>query len=160
MTTPSKDTRTLTHRGCHLAHDLRGEGPPVLFIQGTGIHGDGWLPQIDGLRDRFACLSFDNRGMARSQPIGDARITVEQMAEDALAVMDARGFDAAHVVGHSLGGSIALALSAPRRVRTLSLLCTFASGRDATALSLACCRSASAATSVRSGAVVMRSWRS
>ena len=137
MTTPSKDTRVLTHRACPIAHDLRGEGPPVLFIQGTGIHGDGWRPQIEGLRDRFACLSFDNRGMARSQPIGDARITVAQMAEDARAVMDARGFDAAHVVGHSLGGAIAieLALSAPSRVKTLSLLCTFADGRAATALS-------------------------
>jgi pimeloyl-ACP methyl ester carboxylesterase len=127
-------TSFVEHRGCRLAYDVRGEGPPVLFIQGTAIHGDGWKPQIDGLRDRYACLSFDNRGMSRSQPVGDAPITVAQLAEDALAIMDAAKWDSAHVVGHSLGGMIAqeLALTARSRVKTLSLLCTFAEGRAAT----------------------------
>jgi pimeloyl-ACP methyl ester carboxylesterase len=75
--------------------------------------------------------------MNRSQPIG-APLSVEQMAEDALVLMDAQGWDSAHVVGHSLGGLIALrlALSERKRVRSLSLLCTFARGRDATRLSL------------------------
>jgi pimeloyl-ACP methyl ester carboxylesterase len=58
------------------------------------------------------------------------------MAADALAVLDAEGIAAAHVVGHSMGGSIAtaLAIAAPSRVRSLALLCTFRRGRDATAL--------------------------
>jgi pimeloyl-ACP methyl ester carboxylesterase len=55
------------------------------------------------------------------------------MAEDALALLDAEGWTSAHVVGHSLGGLVALAvaLAAPGRVRSLSLLCTFAAGWDA-----------------------------
>ena len=32
------------HRGCRLAYRVRGAGPPVIFIQGTGLHGDGWRP--------------------------------------------------------------------------------------------------------------------
>jgi pimeloyl-ACP methyl ester carboxylesterase len=70
--------------------------------------------------------------MGRSQPAG-ATVTVEQMAEDAAALLEAEGWEAAHVVGHSLGGLVALhlALSARQRVRSLSLLCTFAGGRDA-----------------------------
>jgi len=124
------------HRGCRLAYRLVGEGPPVLFIQGSGVHGSGWGPQIEGLSPRYQCLSFDNRGIGESQPRG-AAITVEQMAEDALVLMDAAGWPSAHVVGHSLGGLVALhlALSAPTRVRSLALLCTFARGRDAARLS-------------------------
>lgn len=129
------DIRSIEHRGCRLAYSVRGEGPPVLFIQGVGVHGDGWRPQVDALAARYRCLSFDNRGMGRSQPAGRP-ITVEQMAEDALALMDAEGWESAHVVGHSLGGPVALqlALSARARVRSLALLCTFARGRDATRL--------------------------
>jgi len=123
------------HRGCPLAYTVRGEGPPVLLIQGVGVHGDGWTPQTDALSGRFRCLTFDNRGMGRSVPAG-APVTVEQMAEDAAAVMDAVGWTWAHVAGHSLGGPVALqmALQARERVRSLALLCTFARGADATRL--------------------------
>jgi pimeloyl-ACP methyl ester carboxylesterase len=58
------------------------------------------------------------------------------MAEDAKALMDAAGWNSAHVIGHSMGGVIAqqLALDCPKRVRSLSLLCTFARGKDAARL--------------------------
>jgi pimeloyl-ACP methyl ester carboxylesterase len=80
-------------------------------------------------------LTFDNRGMASSQPMG-TRITVAQMALDTLELMNHVGWPSAHVVGHSLGGPVALemALNQPGRVRSLSLLCTVARGRDATRL--------------------------
>lgn len=121
--------------GCRIAYDIRGNGPPVLFIQGVGVQGDGWLPQITPLSATFKCMSFDNRGMNRSQ-LASTDLTVEQMAGDAKALMDAEGWDSAHVVGHSLGGLIALslALAIPNRVRSLSLLCTFANGRAAAPL--------------------------
>ncbi|MFO0799356.1 MAG: alpha/beta fold hydrolase [Gemmataceae bacterium] len=121
--------------GCRLAYDRRGRGTHVLFIQGVGVHGDGWLPQVEALRDGFTCLTFDNRGMGRSVPAGGP-ITVAEMAADALAVLDAEGVAEAHVVGHSLGGLVAaqLALAARGRVRSLALLCTFADGRAAAPL--------------------------
>jgi len=130
--------RTIDHQGCQIAYDVSGSGQPVLLIQGVGIHGDGWLPQVAGLAEEYACISFDNRGMGRSQPVSAAPLTVEQMADDARAILDAEGRDSVHVVGHSLGGLIAvyLALSNPKRVRSLSLLCTFASGRAAAPLTL------------------------
>ena len=126
------DSPVVEHRGCALSYAVRGEGPPVLLIQGVGVHGSAWRPQVEALSARYRCLSFDNRGLGRSQPRG-AALSVEQMAEDAQALMDAQGWDSAHVVGHSLGGLIAqhLALSARARVRSLSLLCTFSRGRDA-----------------------------
>ena len=132
----SKPPSPIEHRGCRLAYAVRGDGPPVVFIQGSGLHGDGWLPQVDDLASRYRCLSFDNRGMGRSQPLG-VRLTVEQMAEDVQILMDSQGWKSAHLVGHSLGGLVALcvALTARSRVRSLSLLGTFARGADATRLS-------------------------
>jgi pimeloyl-ACP methyl ester carboxylesterase len=124
-------SRAVTHRGCSLTYDVRGGGPPVVLIHGVGVHGGGWRPQVDGLRERFRCLTLDNRGMGRSQPLG-ARLTVEQMAEDVRVLMDAEGWESAHLVGHSLGGLIAMqmAITRPARVRSLALLCTGARGRD------------------------------
>lgn len=126
------EPRTLEHRGCRLSYRILGEGPPVLLIQGVGVHGDAWWPQVALLSERYRCLWFDNRGLGRSQPRG-ASVSVVQMADDARALMDAQDWASAHIVGHSLGGPIALelALSARPRVRSLALLCTFANGRDA-----------------------------
>ena len=107
----------------------------MVLIQGVGVHGGAWAPQVSALAENYECLSFDNRGMGGSQPVG-SQLTIEQMAEDTLALMDAQGWASAHLVGHSMGGLIALhvALSARERVRSLSLLCSFARGRDATKL--------------------------
>lgn len=129
--------KALQHNGCSLSYEVRGDGPPVLMIQGVGVHGSGWKPQVDGLCKEYSCLSYDNRGIGRSLPPSQ-QLTVEQMADDALALMDAEGWSSAHVVGHSLGGLIALhlALNHPKRVRSLALLCTFPRGSDATKLSL------------------------
>jgi len=126
---------TLEFDGCRITYRIAGTGSPVILIQGVGLHGDGWTPQVEGLASRHTCLSFDNRGMGRSQPLR-GRLTVERMAGDALALMDAAGWASAHVVGHSLGGLVAkhLGLTARKRVRSLSLLCTLARGRDATRL--------------------------
>src|SRR5436853_481233 len=90
-------------RGCRLAWKVEGIGPPVVLIQGAGLHGEGWRPQVDELRARYCCLTFDNRGMGRSQPL-EGRLSIEQMTEDVLALMDAQGWESAHVVGHSMGG--------------------------------------------------------
>ncbi len=130
------DIRTHEHNGCRLSYTVDGTGPPALFIQGTGVHGAAWRPQTDVLSARYACLSFDNRGVGQSQPRG-APISIAQMANDALALLDAAGWENAHIVGHSLGGIVAqeLALQAPTRVRSLALVCTFSRGRDAMQIS-------------------------
>ena len=76
----------IMHQGCRLAFGVCGQGVPVLLIQGVGVHGDGWLPQLEALAARHRCLTFDNRGMSRSQPANE-QLSIEQMADDALALM-------------------------------------------------------------------------
>jgi aminoacrylate hydrolase len=126
---------SLERADVQLSYELAGQGPPILFIQGVGVTGEGWRPQVRGLQDRFQTLTFDNRGIGRSQPCRGP-ISIEAMAEDAHALLDAAGWESAHLVGHSMGGVIAqqLALDCPKRVRSLSLLCTFARGKDAARL--------------------------
>jgi aminoacrylate hydrolase len=130
---------TVETTGARISYaDTGGAGPAVLLIQGVGVVGEGWRPQLDGLRDRFRLLSFDNRGIGASEVApGAGPLTIEAMAADAWAVVDAAGVDRVHVVGHSMGGVIAqaVALAAPARVRSLSFLCTFARGAQAAKLS-------------------------
>lgn len=104
-------------------------GPPVLFIQGVGVAGQGWSPQWDALQGQIHGARFDHRGIGAS-PRGEQRLTFDLLVDDAIATMDAAGFPSAHVVGHSMGGLVALglALRHPERVRSLSLWCTFAAG--------------------------------
>ena len=99
---------TLSHRGCTLHYEVGGSGPPVVWIQGMGLHGRGWAPQVDALEASFTSLTFDNRGMARSQPVGET-LTIPLMAADVIALMDRQGWASAHLVGHSMGGLIAIA---------------------------------------------------
>jgi len=128
---------TLDTPGASLLYSRSGHGPPVLLIQGVGVIGNGWAPQVDGLRGQFTLVSFDNRGIGASAN-RDGRLTIDEMAADALAILDAEGIDRVHVAGHSMGGVIAqaLALRAPARIKSLAFLCTFAKGKDGSKVTL------------------------
>jgi 3-oxoadipate enol-lactonase len=89
--------------GASLLYSRAGTGPPVLLIQGVGVVGNGWAPQVERLRERFTLVSFDNRGIGASV-IRDGRLTIDDMAADALAIIDAEGIDRVHVARHSMGG--------------------------------------------------------
>src|ERR1051325_6752716 len=51
-----------------LYYELTGSGTPILFIQGVGVSGEGWRPQVRELACPFQTLLFDNRGIGRSLP--------------------------------------------------------------------------------------------
>jgi len=113
--------------GVTIAYDVWGrrDGPPVLLIQGLGADARGWALQRMAFGRRYRCYAVDNRGVGQSgKPPGP--YTLEQMANDAIAVLDAEGVDRANVVGASMGGVIAqiLAVLHPDRVRSLVLACT------------------------------------
>jgi pimeloyl-ACP methyl ester carboxylesterase len=117
---------TATSDVFELVSEVHGAGQPVLFISGTNDTRDGWdanVPAFDG----FQCITFDNRD-AGDSPRATTPYTVADMARDASAVLDHLGVHSAHVIGHSMGGTIAqeLALLAPERIRSLVLVNTFA----------------------------------
>ena len=128
--------KSIESAGTSLSYTIHGSGPAVLLIQGVGVVGNGWQPQIEGLQDRFTLVAFDNRGIGRST-LGST-LTIDGMAADALAIMDAEKIERFHMVGHSMGGIIAqaVALRAPERVCSLALLCTFARGSDGSKVTL------------------------
>ena len=116
-----------TSDGTRVHYEVLGrrKAPAVLMIQGLGADKHGWDMQRFVLATRYRVVAFDNRGAGRSdKPFGP--YSLEQMADDAMVVLDAAGVDVAHVVGASMGGAIALivALEHPERVRSLTLACT------------------------------------
>ena len=61
--------KSIEHQGCQLSYSVEGSGQSILFIQGVGVHGLGWLPQTDEISKSFQCIRFDNRGIGKSQPV-------------------------------------------------------------------------------------------
>ena len=105
----------------------QGKGDPVLWLQGLNAPAAAWAAQLAHFSQTHRSVAPDARGVGQSEaPPGP--YTTRQLAEDAVAVLDACGVERAHVVGLSLGGAVAqeLALAHPGRVRSLSLLATFA----------------------------------
>jgi len=127
--------RHLQTRDATIHYIREGAGTPLILLQGAGVVGEGWRPQIDALRQHYTIAAPDNRGIGRSTYRASA-LTIGDMASDVLAIADAEGFDRFHLAGHSIGGLIAqeIALRARPRVLTLTLLCTFERGGQASRL--------------------------
>ena len=113
--------------GTRIHYEVTGKpgATPILMIQGLGASKNAWNLQRIAMATRFRIISFDNRGAGRSDK-PTVPFTLEQMAEDAIAVLDAAGIETAHVVGASMGGVISqiVAVKHPHRVRSLTLVCT------------------------------------
>jgi pimeloyl-ACP methyl ester carboxylesterase len=137
-----------------LEYEASGQGPPVLLIMGIGaqlvLWPDGF---VDALAARgYTVIRFDNRDVGLSTkldhlgvppvlrqfgrlfaglPVDDAPYDLSDMARDTAGLIEALGFEDAHVVGASMGGMIAqhLALEHPRRVRTLTSIMSTPGGR-------------------------------
>ena len=106
-----------------------GQGPAVLLVAGRGMTVEGWWSTVPVLARSFRVITFDNRDTGRSSPMAWP-YSVAQMADDAVAVLDAAGEERAHVYGISLGSLVAqeVALRHPGRVEALVLGASSAGG--------------------------------
>ena len=108
------------------------EATPLLLIMGANVSGLAWPESfVDRLTERHYVVRYDHRDTGRSTSAFNTRpYAVRDLAEDAVAVLDALHIDRAHVVGMSLGGTLVqlLLLDHPRRLRSATLFATCALG--------------------------------
>jgi len=111
-------------------YEVAGQGDPVLMINGLSAPAVSWALQVKALTPHFQVVTFDNRGVGETDLPGDPVYTMAQLADDAAALLRQLKISRAHVVGASMGGTIAqeLALRHPTLVRSLALACTWVQG--------------------------------
>ncbi len=116
----------------NMYYELRGEGEPFALLPGLGSDVSDYARIIEGLSKHYRVVALDNRGAGRTDK-PDTPYSIEMMADDAAGLLTAVGISSTHVLGHSMGGRIALALALrhPELVRSLVLVSTSArvSGR-------------------------------
>jgi 3-oxoadipate enol-lactonase len=119
--------------GLRLHYLRRGEGEPLLLIQGmSGTHlawGEPFEAALE--REGLELLTYDHRGVGHSTPTAEG-FSIVELADDAAGLLDALELERAHVLGISMGGMVAqeLALRHPQRLRTLTLGCTYCGGPE------------------------------
>lgn len=130
--------RSVEHRGVTLATETYGRpaDPALLLVMGATASMLGWPNELcSDLAGRgLFVIRFDHRdtGASTTVPPGEAAYTVEDMAGDVIAILDAFGRDVAHLAGMSLGGYIAqmIAVAHPARVASLTLVASEPLGWD------------------------------
>ncbi len=99
----------------------QGERPTLVFLHHFGGSSRTWFEVINGLRDEFHSVVPDLRGFGLSGAPA-AGYTVSDSADDVAALIDQLGVDRYTLIGHSMGGKIALALAARRPAGLESLV--------------------------------------
>jgi 3-oxoadipate enol-lactonase len=115
--------------GVSLYWEEQGSGEPVILVPPGTRSAAVWKPcQVPELSKRFRVITYDQRGIGQSEG-PKTKYTVPLLAADLMALLDVIGIRRAHVLGHSIGGRVALqtALTWPDRVRSL-MLCATGSG--------------------------------
>lgn len=104
--------------------ESHGDGPPLILSAGLGGSGNYWLPNLPALAANHRVILYDHRGTARSDRALPETVTVEQMGDDILALIDGLGLEKATIVGHAAGAvaGLAAALKAPARIDRLVLV--------------------------------------
>jgi 3-oxoadipate enol-lactonase len=108
-------------RGTELAYDVRGSGPAVLLLHAFPLGLAMWDDQVRALSAAFQVVRFDARGFGGSPP-GDGLLSMERIADDAVALLDHLQIAAATVCGLSMGGYAAFAFARNHSARLRGLV--------------------------------------
>jgi 3-oxoadipate enol-lactonase len=126
-----------TLNGIDVYYERSGEGPTLLYLNGTGATLATSRLSIDPFTKAFDVVVHDQRGLGETEaPPGP--YSMSDYAADALALLDHLGLERVRVVGTSFGGMVAqeLAVTQPERVERLALLCTSAGGEGGSSFPL------------------------
>jgi len=121
---PRYPVKTITAGDCTLAYSDLGSGLPLLCINGLASTMDTWNPPVlSRLSEKFRVIIFDNRGTGYSST-SDTPFSIPLFAQDTANLMDMLGISSAHILGLSMGASVAqeLALSFPKKAESLILV--------------------------------------
>jgi 3-oxoadipate enol-lactonase len=101
------------------------DAPVVVLSNSLGATYQMWNPQVAALEERFRVVRYNTRGHGGS-PVPDGPYSIDDLADDLVALLDRLGVGRAHLVGLSLGGMTALRVAArdSERVDRLAVLCT------------------------------------
>lgn len=111
-----------------------GSGPPLVLIMGYAGTMEIWDPRfVDALARRYTVVTFDNAGIGYTQAL-PSPLTIDAMARQTSALIEALGLRRPYVLGWSMGGMIAQALAVlhPSLVRRLVLCATLPGNGKAT----------------------------
>ncbi|MDY7227246.1 alpha/beta fold hydrolase [Hyalangium rubrum] len=123
----------LSIRGVQLYYeDTGGPGEPIVFSHGLLWNSHLYSRQVEALKGRYRCISYDHRGQGRSQAPPGKVIDLRTVYEDAVALIQALGLAPCHFVGLSQGGFVGLRVAArhPELLRSLVLLDTSAASES------------------------------
>lgn len=134
-TAPVPDSVSIASAPVRIAHTRLGAvgyrtigtGPPLVLITGYGGTIDSWAPQfIDALAQHYRVIALDNAGIGRSKTL-PGPLTVDAMADQTSALIDALGLGRTDVLGWSMGSMIAQALVVlhPNQVQRLVLCAAY-----------------------------------
>ena len=118
---PARASGSVSRSGCSIAWQEFGTGGPYVLLLPTWsiVHSDFWRHQVPVLAERYRVVTFDGLGNGASDRPEDPALYGDlPVAQDALAVLDARGAERAAVIGVSQGGPWALAFAAQHPDRT------------------------------------------
>jgi aminoacrylate hydrolase len=100
-------------------YEIYGAGPPLMLVAGLGGTADYWNAQIETFAKDYTVIVHDHRGTGQSTH-SEIDYSVDQMADDLLALMDVLKIDQAHIVGHSTGAAMAIIISVKSPERLFS----------------------------------------
>lgn len=98
-----------------------GTPEAILFHHGLGSSSGAWAPWLPALVDRYRMVRYDMRGHGRSTAAAGLALSLDRLADDVIAVADAAGAERFHLVGESIGGTIALHAALRHRRRLLTV---------------------------------------
>jgi pimeloyl-ACP methyl ester carboxylesterase len=117
--------------GIEMYYEVLGEGKPIVLLHGLGLDHSIWKEVVNAYSNQAKFIVPDLRGHGNSQT-GDGDGTIEQFADDVLALIDLLGFEKVSLAGHSMGGYISLAFAEkhPERVGNLVMVTSNARADD------------------------------
>jgi pimeloyl-ACP methyl ester carboxylesterase len=124
-------SRNIAVNGRDVHYYTAGQGEPLVVVHGGGADARSWLRNIEVLAEKYTVYAPDLPGFGQSQPL-EGDYYIPEMAEFVESFADSLGLKYYYLMGHSVGGGVALhcALRSPQKVKKLVLISSLCLGRE------------------------------